>query len=250
MVDTPMPLTAHLAELRSRLFAAVIAIALGFAVCYTFKDGIIAALQAPPVLIGAPVKVPLQIIAPAEAFLTYLKVCFLAGVFLALPFILYQLWKFVAPGLLEHEKKYTVPFIVGSTGLFYAGGVMFYLLLPLVIDFLLSFSSEDITAQLSVGYYVSFCIRMMIAFGVVFQLPMVVVFLVQLEILSSRILTRYFRYAVVLTFVVAAILTPPDVVSQTFMALPMLVLYGVSILIAKRIEQRREQRRVALETED
>ena len=250
MVDTPMPLTAHLAELRSRLFAAVIAIALGFTVCYTFKDGIIAALQAPPVLIGAPVKVPLQIIAPAEAFLTYLKVCFLAGVFLALPFILYQLWKFVAPGLLEHEKKYTVPFIVGSTGLFYAGGVMFYLLLPLVIDFLLSFSSEDITAQLSVGYYVSFCIRMMIAFGVVFQLPMVVVFLVQLELLSSRILTQYFRYAVVLTFVVAAILTPPDVVSQTFMALPMLVLYGVSILIAKRIEQRREQRRVALETED
>ena len=250
MVDTPMPLTAHLAELRSRLFAAVIAIALGFTVCYTVKDGIIAALQSPPVLIGAPVKVPLQIIAPAEAFLTYLKVCFLAGVFLALPFILYQLWKFVAPGLLEHEKKYTVPFIVGSTGLFYAGGVVFYLILPLVIDFLLSFSSEDITAQLSVGYYVSFCIRMMIAFGVVFQLPMVVVFLVQLELLSSRILMKYFRYAVVLTFVVAAILTPPDVVSQTFMALPMLALYGVSILVAKRIEKRREQRQAALEAED
>jgi sec-independent protein translocase protein TatC len=250
MVDTPMPLTAHLAELRSRLFAAVIAIALGFALCYAVKDSIIAALQAPPVFIGAPVKVPLQIIAPAEAFLTYLKVCFLAGVFLVLPFILYQLWKFVAPGLLEHEKKYTVPFIVGSTGLFYAGGVVFYLILPLVIDFLLSFSSEDITAQLSVGYYVSFCIRMMIAFGVVFQLPMVVVFLVQLELLSSRILMKYFRYAVVLTFVVAAILTPPDVVSQTFMALPMLALYGVSILVAKRIEKRREQRQAALEAED
>jgi sec-independent protein translocase protein TatC len=250
MVDTPMPLTAHLAELRSRLFAAVIAIALGFALCYAVKDGIIAALQSPPVFIGAPVKVPLQIIAPAEAFLTYLKVCFLAGVFLVLPFILYQLWKFVAPGLLEHEKKYTVPFIIGSTGLFYAGGVVFYLILPLVIDFLLSFSSEDITAQLSVGYYVSFCIRMMIAFGVVFQLPMVVVFLVQLELLSSRILIKYFRYAVVLTFVVAAILTPPDVVSQTFMALPMLALYGVSILVAKRIEKRREQRQAALEAED
>ena len=250
MADTPMPLTAHLAELRSRLFAAVIAIALGFALCYTVKDGIIAALQSPPVLIGERVKVPLQIIAPAEAFLTYLKVSFLAGVFLVLPFILYQLWKFVAPGLLEHEKKYTVPFIIGSTGLFYAGGVMFYLLLPLVIDFLLSFSSADITAQLSVGYYVSFCIRMMIAFGVVFQLPIVVIFLVQLELLSSRILIKHFRYAVVLAFVVAAVLTPPDVVSQTFMALPMLLLYGVSILIAKRIEKRRELRQVALEAED
>jgi sec-independent protein translocase protein TatC len=244
MVDTPMPLTAHLAELRSRLFAAVIAIALGFALCYTVKDAIIAALQSPPVLVGARVKVPLQIIAPAEAFLTYLKVSFLAGVFLVLPFILYQLWKFVAPGLLEHEKKYTVPFIIGSTALFYAGGVMFYLILPLVIDFLLSFSSEDITAQLSVGYYVSFCIRMMIAFGVVFQLPMVVIFLVQLGLLSSRTLIKHFRYAVVLAFVVAAILTPPDVVSQTFMALPALLLYGVSIFIAKRIEKRREQQAV------
>jgi sec-independent protein translocase protein TatC len=250
MVDTPMPLTAHLAELRSRLFAAVIAVGLGFALCYTVKDRIIAALQAPPVLIGAPVKVPLQIIAPAEAFITYLKVSFLAGVFLALPFILYQLWKFVAPGLLEHEKKYTVPFIIGSTGLFYAGGVMFYLLLPLVIDFLLSFSGEDITAQLSVGYYVSFCIRMMIAFGVVFQLPTVVIFLVQLELLSSRTLIKYFRYAVVLAFVVAAILTPPDVVSQTFMALPTLLLYGLSILVAKRIEKRRAQRQVAVAAED
>jgi sec-independent protein translocase protein TatC len=245
-----MPLTAHLAELRSRLFVSVIAMALGFALCYTIKDSIIAALQSPPVLIGARVKVPLQIIAPAEAFLTYLKVSFLAGVFLALPFILYQLWKFVAPGLLEHEKKYTVPFIIGSTALFYAGGVMFYLILPMVIHFLLSFASEDISAQLSVGYYVSFCLRLMIAFGVVFQLPMVVVFLTQLGLLSSHTLIKHFRYAVVLVFVVAAILTPPDVVSQTFMALPMLVLYGVSILLARRIEKRREQRQMALEVED
>ena len=185
MADTPMPLTAHLAELRSRLFAAVIAMALGFALCYTVKDSIIAALQSPPVLVGERVKVPLQIIAPAEAFLTYLKVSFLAGVFLTLPFILYQLWKFVAPGLLEHEKKYTVPFIVGSTALFYAGGGMFYLILPLVINFLLSFASEDIAAQLSVGYYVSFCLRLMIAFGVVFQLPVVVVSLPSLS--SSRL---------------------------------------------------------------
>jgi sec-independent protein translocase protein TatC len=177
-------------------------------------------------------------------------VCLLAGVFLALPFVLYELWKFVAPGLLEHEKKYTVPFIVGSTLLFYAGGAMFYLILPLVISFLLSFSSADITAQLSVGFYVSFCIRMMIAFGVVFQLPMVVVFLTQLELLSSRTLIKHFRYAVVLVFVIAAVLTPPDVVSQTFMALPMLFLYGVSILIAQRIEKRRELHRTGLEAED
>jgi sec-independent protein translocase protein TatC len=250
MVDTPMPLTAHLTELRSRLFACVIAIGVGFSVCYAFKEHIIAALQSPPVFIGKPITVPLQIIAPAEAFLTYLKVSLLAGVFLALPVVLYELWKFVAPGLLEHEKQYTVPFLIGSTTLFYLGGGMFYLLLPVIIDFLLSFSSQDIQAQLSVGYYVSFCIRLMIAFGVVFQLPIVVIFLTQLELLSSRTLIKNFRYAVVLTFVVAAILTPPDVISQTFMALPTLLLYSVSILIAKRIETRRARRRAEEETED
>jgi sec-independent protein translocase protein TatC len=107
------------------------------------------------------------------------------------------------------------------------------------VRFLLSFASADIQAQLSVGFYVAFCIRLMIAFGLVFQLPMVVTFLTQLELLSSRTLIKNFRYAVVIAFIVAAILTPPDVVSQTFMALPTLLLYGVSILVAQRIEKRR-----------
>lgn len=242
MTDSPMPLTAHLTELRSRLMTCVIAAAVGFLICYAFKHHIIAALQSPLTLFGERLTVPLQIIAPAEAFLTYLKVSFLAGVFLALPVILHELWKFVAPGLLAHERKYTVPFIIGSSSLFYAGGVMFYFLLPLIVDFLLSFAGENIKAQLSVGYYVSFCIRLMIAFGVVFQLPMVVIFLTQLDLITSQTLIKNFRYAVVLTFVAAAILTPPDVISQTFMALPTLLLYGVSILIAKRIEAKRAER--------
>ncbi len=114
MVDTPMPLTAHLAELRSRLIWCMVALAVGFIVCYGFSDKIVAALQSPVVLVGQPVRVPLQIIAPAEAFITYIKVGLIAGLFLVLPFILYQLWRFVAPGLLEHEKKYTVPFLIGS----------------------------------------------------------------------------------------------------------------------------------------
>lgn len=118
MVDTPMPLTSHLAELRARLMACVIAITVGFGLSYAVSDQIIAALQSPPALVGEPVRVPLQIIAPAEAFITYLKVSLLAGLFLALPVVLYQLWKFVAPGLLEHEKRYTVPFIIGSSALF------------------------------------------------------------------------------------------------------------------------------------
>jgi len=240
MVDTPMPLTAHLAELRSRLIWCMLALAGGFIVCYALSDKIVAALQSPPVLVGQPLKVPLQIIAPAEAFVTYIKVGLIAGLFVVLPLMLYQLWKFVAPGLLEHEKKYTVPFIVGSAGLFYSGGVIFYLVLPFIIRFLLSFAKGDIKAQLSVGYYVTFCVRLMIAFGLVFQLPMVVVFLTQLGLVSSRLLVHYFRHAVVLIFVVAAVLTPTtDPLSLLFMVLPMLLLYGLSILAAKGVERRR-----------
>jgi len=240
MVDTPMPLTAHLAELRSRLIWCMVALAGGFIVCYALSDKIVAALQSPPVLVGQPIKVPLQIIAPAEAFVTYIKVGLIVGLFLVLPLILYQLWNFVAPGLLEHEKKYTVPFIVGSAGLFYSGGVIFYLVLPFIIRFLLSFAKGDIKAQLSVGYYVTFCVRLMIAFGLVFQLPMVVVFLTQLGLVSSRLLVQYFRHAVVLIFVVAAVLTPTtDPLSLLFMVLPMLLLYGLSILAAKGVERRR-----------
>jgi len=240
MVDTPMPLTAHLAELRQRLIWCLLALTVGFIVCYAFSDKIVAALQSPPTLVGRPVKVPLQIIAPAEAFMTYMKVGLIAGLFLVLPVILHQLWRFVAPGLLEHEKKYTVPFLVGSAGLFYGGGVIFYLVLPFIIHFLLSFATGDIRALLSVGYYVTFCVRLMIAFGLVFQLPIVVVFLTQLGLLSSRLLIRYFRHAVVLIFIVAAVLTPTtDPLSLLFMVLPMLLLYGLSILAAKGVERRR-----------
>ena len=239
MADTPMPLTAHLAELRLRLIWCLLALTVGFIVCYAFSDKIVAALQFPPTLVGRPVKVPLQIIAPAEAFMTYIKVGLLAGLFLVLPVILHQLWQFVAPGLLEHEKKYTVPFLVGSAMLFYGGGVIFYLVLPFIIHFLLSFATGDIRALLSVGYYVTFCIRLMIAFGLVFQLPIVVVFLTQLGLVSSRLLIRYFRHAVVLIFIVAAVLTPTtDPLSLLFMVLPMLLLYGLSILAAKGVERR------------
>jgi sec-independent protein translocase protein TatC len=240
MVDTPMPLTSHLSELRTRLLWSVVALAGGFVICYALSNTIVAALQSPFTLVGTPITVPLQIIAPAEGFLTYLKVGFVAGLFLVLPVILYQLWQFVAPGLLEHEIRYTIPFIFGSTLLFYSGGLVCYLMLPLINSFLLSFATGPIGAQLSVSAYVAFCIWLMIAFGLVFQMPMAVIFLAQLEIVSSRMLIHNFRYAVVFIFILAAILTPStDPVSQTFMALPTLLLYSLSIIAVKRIEKRR-----------
>jgi sec-independent protein translocase protein TatC len=123
--------------------------------------------------------------------------------------------------------------------LFFGGGAIFYYVLPFVMHFLLSFAKGDIKAQLSMGYYVTFCVRSMIAFGLVFQLPMVVIFLTQLGLVSSRLLVKHFRYAVVLSFVVAAVLTPTtDPLSLVAMVLPMLLLYGLSILAAKGVELR------------
>jgi sec-independent protein translocase protein TatC len=246
MVDTPMPLTAHLAELRLRLIWCMVALVVGFSVCYTFSDKIVAALKFPPALVGKPIEVPLQIIAPAEAFTTQLWVSFIAGLFLALPVLLHQLWKFVAPGLFEHEKRYTVPFIIGSAALFYSGGLVFYLVLSPIMNFLFSYDAKGlIKVQLSVRYHVDFCIRLMIAFGLVFQLPIVAAFLTQLGLLSSRLLVKNFRYAIVLILIAAAVLTPsPDPITFVFLAMPMLLPYGVSILVTRGVETHRARRQV------
>ena len=234
------PLMEHLIELRKRLMWAMLAILIAFLLCFFFAKHIYNVLVFPYEWASGPDRdIKLIYTAPQEFLITQIKLAFFGAVFIAFPVIANQLWKFVAPGLLEHEKKYTVPFLVGSATLFYGGGAIFYLVLPFVLHFLLSFAKGDIKAQLSVGYYVTFCVRLMIAFGLVFQLPMVVVFLTQLGLVSSRLLVKHCRHAVVLMFVVAAVLTPTtDPVSLLALVLPMLLLYGLSILAAKGVELR------------
>ena len=167
-------------------------------------------------------------------FFTYLKTAFVAGIILVSPYIFYQIWLFIAPGLYKNEKKYVVPFVIFSTILF-AGGSLFgyFVVFPFGFKFFMGFANEYIQALPSVKQYFSFAIKLLFAFGIIFELPVVVLFLARMGLVTSGFLRKNRKYAILLTFVMAAILTPPDVVTQCMMAGPLIVLYEISVLIAK-----------------
>ena len=235
MVDTPMPLTAHLAEFRTApVLVCCCRWLLAFLICYAgLRTKLLRLLQSPWTPIGQPLKVPLQIIAPAEAFITYLKVGLIAGLVSRLASYSVSTLEIRRPRVARTREEIYRALSRWLGGAVLRGGVLFYLLLPFVIAFLLSFARKTLRPNLSVGYYVTFCIRLMIACGLVFQIPMVVVFLTQLGLLSSRTLIKYFRYAMVLMFIVTAVLTPPDPIVPNF--------YGVTHAAALRGEYSRGQ---------
>jgi sec-independent protein translocase protein TatC len=169
-----------------------------------------------------------------EAFFTYLKVAFLSGIILAAPVIFYQFWIFVAPGLYKKEKRLLIPIVTLST-LFFVGGALFgyFVVFPYGFKFFLGFSSDTIKALPSMREYLSFSAKLLLAFGLVFELPLIITFLARLGLVSVEFLKKNRKYALLLFFVGAAILTPPDVVTQIMMALPLMVLYEISILGAK-----------------
>ncbi len=233
------PFMAHLEELRRRLIACAIAIGIGFVVCYFFSERLFQILVMP---LKANMAAGDRLIFTSlpEMFFTYLKTAFLAGALLVAPVLFYQLWMFIAPGLYQNEKQFVIPFVVCSTILFVGGSLFGYLVVfPFGFRFFLGFANDYIQALPSVKQYFSFSIKLLLAFGVVFELPVVMFFLARMGLVSSQILRRQRKYAILLTFIVAAILTPPDVVTQLMMAGPLLVLYEISIFIAKIAEKRR-----------
>jgi len=234
MADVKMPLTAHLGELRWRLIKSLLAVAVAFAGCYNFAEQLFRFLTA-PLLAHNPRPATLIGTGVVEAFFTKLKVSLIAAVFLASPVILYQTWKFVAPGLLEHEKRYARPFVVFGTFFFVAGGAFCYeVVFPVGFAFFIQeYTSIGVQPAIRISEYLSFSARMLLAFGVTFELPVITFFLARLGLVDHRTMLRYARYAVLLIFILAAILTPgPDVASQLLMAGPLLVLYAVSIGVA------------------
>jgi sec-independent protein translocase protein TatC len=171
-----------------------------------------------------------------EAFFTALKVSFFASFILSLPVIFWQFWLFVAPGLYENEKLLVIPFVLFATIMFVMGSLFaYYVVFPFGFAYLINFGSALFTAMPSIGDYVGFFIKLMIGFGIAFELPVITLFLAKLGLVDNETLTKFFPYAVVLSFIVGALLTPPDVLTQFLMAGPLILLYGVSILIAKAI---------------
>ena len=225
-VDQAVPLTEHLAELRDRLFKVLIGWAVGFGVSWGFKEQIFGYLLAPAVAALDPEQGKLQAIAPTEIFFTYVKCALLAGFIVSLPVTFWQIWSFVAPGLYANEKKAIVPFVACSSVLFGGGAIFGYsVVFPLMFDFLTSFDSEFVISAWTMKEVFSLTSRMFLVFGVAFELPLFVFFLSIAGIVTSGQLLRATPYAVLVMFVMGAVLTPPDPVSQVFLAVPLLGLY-------------------------
>jgi sec-independent protein translocase protein TatC len=233
MDEKKLSLTAHLQELRKRLILSFIAVGAGFILCYAFADSIFNIL-ALPLLKVMPAGGSLIFTSVAEAFFTYMKVAFIAGLILASPFVLYQIWAFVAPGLYQKEKRYVVPFVsLGS--LFFAMGILFgyFVAIPFGFKFLLGYASDFIKPMPSMKEYLSFSIKFLLAFGLVFEFPVVLLLLARIGVIDAKMLARQRKYAILLIFVFAAVMTPPDLISQVLMALPLMGLYELSILLSK-----------------
>ncbi|HJW68840.1 MAG TPA: twin-arginine translocase subunit TatC [Candidatus Binatia bacterium] len=232
--DVRMPLTAHLEELRTRIIRSLLGIAAGFLASYGFSEWLVAWLLKPLIAIR-PDQALVIGTGVTDAFFTKLKVAAVAGVFVASPIVFYQAWQFVAPGLYERERRVALPFSAAATFFFVSGAAFcYYLVFPVAFRFFLDeFTSVGISPQIRVSEYLTFTSRMLLAFGVTFELPVVTFFLARIGLVTHRMMIAGARYAIVVIFIVAAVLTPgPDVASQMLMATPLLVLYALSIGIA------------------
>jgi sec-independent protein translocase protein TatC len=232
MNDARLPITAHLAELRTRIVRILLAWVVGAVVAWNFSEQIFGFLLEPAVAaLGG--ERTLQAIAPTEVFFTYLKCAVLAGFVFALPVVFWQIWAFVSPGLYTSEKKTLVPFVVVSCVLFAGGAAFGYTqIFPLIFAFFTGFDSEFVKSAWTMREVFALTTRLFLAFGVAFELPVVVFFLSLAGLVDAPTLFRGTPYAVLAVFVSAAILTPPDWISQIFLALPMVVLYLLAVGVA------------------
>ena len=250
--DAKMPFLAHLQELRKRLIVCFSAIGIAFPLVFYFRTTLLELLQWPlmtDVVMGRlfpfvgfrhkPPIAKLTALGPAETLWTHFKVAFIAGLFVALPVVLYQIWKFIEPGLYPKERRFALPFVILSTICFFLGAIFcFLIVLPLALQFLLTFD-PSIQQMPRFSEYVDFTLKFLLAFGVIFELPLAMTIAARLGVVTPQFLARNRKYAILVNFIIAAILTPtPDIFNQSLMALPMCLLYEVGIVAAKIVTRR------------
>ena len=242
MNDDRMPLTNHLEELRRKLIISGVSWLVAFVACYAYAERLFA-LIADPVRQALPEGTSLVFITATEPFFTYLKVGALTALLVSMPVIFWQIWSFVAPGLYKNEKRYVFPFVLASCFCFAAGAFFgFRFVFPMVFKVLIEFGTGDgqLSAMLSMGSYLSLSSKLLLAFGLVFELPVVIFFLARMGVVDHKMLARNRKFALLAAFVIGAVLTPPDVFSQTALALPFVVLYEIGIIVARLFGKRRD----------
>lgn len=239
--DDKSPLLRRLGAIRKRLARAAIAVVIGFAVSYGFSEKLFE-LLAYPLKSNMPAGDRLIYTSLPEMFLVYIKTALVAGLLLAAPYVFYQVYLLVAPGFYQREKKNVILFVLCSTVLFVGGSLFgYFVVFPYGFKFFLAFSNESLRALPSVKQYFSLSVKMLFAFGFVFELPVAAFFLSRMGLVTADFLKQKRRYAILLIFIIAAFLTPPDVISQFLMAVPLMILYEFSILIAKIAGKRKKE---------
>ncbi len=244
MDDRALPITDHLRELRRRLAWTVAAISIGSILSFNFAEQIFGFLLAPATEALGAKNSRLQAIAPTEIFFTYIKCAILSGFVLTLPVTFWQIWSFVAPGLYDNERRAIFPFVIFSTGLFAGGAIFGYsVVFPIVFQFFNSWDNEWVVSAWTMKEVFSLTTRLFLAFGIAFELPLFVFFLAMTGVVSARQLFAGTPYAVVAMFILGALLTPPDFVSQILLAGPMIVLYLVGVAVAWVFDPQRKRER-------
>ena len=247
MVDSAekQPFLSHLEELRKRLVVCAIGVGAGFVIAYIFSERLFQLLVAPLKAV-MPEGDQLIFTNLPEMFFAYINVAFIAGIMAAAPLIFYQLWMFIAPGLYRKEKKMAIPFVISSTILFVGGALFgYFVVFPFGFKFFIGFSNDYVKALPSVKQYFSFSMKLLFAFGAVFELPVIIFFLSKMGVVTPQFLRQKRKYAILLTFALAAILTPPDVITQCMMAGPLIVLYEIGILVSRIAQKKKEGRETA-----
>lgn len=243
--DHKMPFTAHLEELRKCLVISIVSAAIGTFICYGFKESLFQLLMRPLVAALPPGQKMIFTGLP-EAFFVYLEISIIAGIILAMPIILYETWVFVAPGLYVHEKRFAAPMVLLSS-IFFAGGVLFayFVVFPFAFKYLAGFETELVRPLPAMSEYMGLASALLLAFGLIFELPLVLTMLARIGVVSDRFLKKQRKYAFLLAFVAAAVFTPtPDVFNQLLMAGPIMILYEISIWGAKIFGKKREEKSV------
>jgi sec-independent protein translocase protein TatC len=235
--EIEQPFMAHLMEMRDRLMRIVLAVLIVFLCLSPFANQLYS-LLAGPLTSHLPEGTSMIAIEVASPFLIPFKLTLVLAIFIAMPFLLYQLWAFVAPGLYQHERRIAMPLVVASTGLFYLGAAFaFYVVFPLVFAFLTSSAPEGVAVMTDIGKYLDFVLMLFFAFGVAFEVPVVTFVLVLVGITTPEALSAKRPYVIVGAFVIGMVLTPPDVISQTLLALPMWLLFEIGVFLARRIKR-------------